>query len=592
MENIPVETSAQTASKNSLALRTVSQLFNNIYYIPEYQRGYRWQPQQITELLNDINAFKPEETAIPDQTTWYCLQPLAVKKVSQKIIEKYNFSDPENCFEVIDGQQRLTTIFIILHYLNLRFTENRRKTLFEIHYATRERSWTFLKNELNEKVIDNSNIDFSHMSNAYKAVFDWFTEKQKDIRFDENIFESKLLKSTKVIWYESREDDSIALFTRINIGKIPLTNAELIKALFLNTSNFKKSDQYDINLKQLEIAHEWDNIEYSLQNPSFWYFINEKENLLDTRIEFIFNLMSEKPENDESVSENFTFDYFSKKFKTNSTVEVTQNWDEIKLYFQKLTEWFDDRKLYHKIGFLITFGEKIPTLIELSKGLTKKQFRTALNAKIKRKLSKVQLSTLSYPKPVIKRILLLHNIQTMLNNSKEDSRFPFDRYKQERWDIEHINSAGEEMPENEKHQQDWLNETVPFLEKNRELKDRALNLQKGEFSKLYHDIIDWFNESGKTDGTDGIGNLVLLDSKTNRGYKNSVYPVKRSKIIERDKNGTFIPICTRNVFLKFNSLQVSQMTFWGEQEQKDYFDDIKRVLLKYLSEQLEDKKDE
>jgi hypothetical protein len=90
--------------------------------------------------------------------------------------------------------------------------------------------------------------------------------------------------STKVIWYEtSKIDDSIDIFTRINSGKIPLTNAELIKALFLNSSNFAKADSEKLRLKQLEIASEWDRIEYALQDDSFWYFINKNENNLGNK---------------------------------------------------------------------------------------------------------------------------------------------------------------------------------------------------------------------------------------------------------------------------------------------------------------------
>src|SRR5690606_40955167 len=103
----------------------------------------------------------------------------------------------------------------------------------------------------------------------------------------------------------SSDLDSTDIFTRINSGKIPLTNAELIKALFLNSSNFENVDAEKLRLKQLEIASEWDRIEYALQDDSFWYFINKSENNLATRIEFIFNLMSDRKEkrSEEHTSE-------------------------------------------------------------------------------------------------------------------------------------------------------------------------------------------------------------------------------------------------------------------------------------------------
>lgn len=93
------------------------------------------------------------------------------------------------------------------------------------------------------------------------------------------------------------------------MGKIPLTNAELIKALFLCAENFEQNSE-SIRLKQLEIANEWDRIEYALQNPEFWYFLNKEESERPTRIEFIFDLMSEKKSKDDDY---FTFRHFSKR---------------------------------------------------------------------------------------------------------------------------------------------------------------------------------------------------------------------------------------------------------------------------------------
>ena len=75
-----------------------------------------------------------------------------------------------------------------------------------------------------------------------------------------------------------------------------------------------------------------------------------------------------------------------------------------------------------------------------------------------------------------------------------------------------------------------------------------------------------------------MSNLVLLDSGTNRSYKNAVFPAKRKTIIEKEKDGTFIPICTKNVFLKYYTQDVIQMTFWDEKDRKAYFDNIKSTV--------------
>ena len=71
-------------------------------------------------------------------------------------------------------------------------------------------------------------------------------------------------------------------------------------------------------------------------------------------------------------------------------------------------------------------------------------------------------------------------------------------------------------------------------------------------------------------GTDNIGNLTLLDSKTNRSYKESSFDIKRKIIIDREAKGLFVPLCTKNVFLKVYSDDLSNMSQWTDQDKEDY----------------------
>src|SRR5690554_2577123 len=333
-------------ANNNISIKRINDLLKSNFFIPSYQRGYRWTEQQVTDLLNDINEFSPKEIPNSNEKTWYCLQPIVVKQKS------------ENEWDVIDGQQRLTTIFLVIHYMNEMWKGKQKNNEFNLRFETRDKSQEFLKNILvdeisDEVVVNDENIDFHFISKAYSTIHNWVKSNDK---LDTGNFESKFIHSSKIIWYEtSINDDSIDIFTRINSGKIPLTNAELIKALFLNSSNFEKADSEKLRLKQLEIASEWDRIEYTLQDDSFWYFINKSENNLATRIEFIFNLMSDKPSDDKYS----TFHFFNGKFKTKSEKEINDNWQEIKKYFQTIEEWYNDRELYHKIGYLIAVGTDI-----------------------------------------------------------------------------------------------------------------------------------------------------------------------------------------------------------------------------------------
>lgn len=550
---------------NNISIRTINDLLKNNFFIPSYQRGYRWTEQQVTELLNDINEFSPKEIENSNERTWYCLQPIVVKKKD------------DNEWDVIDGQQRLTTTFLILHHLNQGYVENRRKKLFGLKYETRENSADYLQKELNGETINDTNIDYYFISSAYKTICDWF--KNKGEQFDVNTFESKFNFSTKVIWYEtSAKDDSIDIFTRINSGKIPLTNAELIKALFLNSSNFAKADSEKLRLKQLEIASEWDRIEYALQDDSFWYFINKNENTLATRIEFIFNLMSDKPSDDKYS----TFHFFNEKFKTKSEKEINDNWQEIKKYFQTLEEWYNDRELYHKIGYLIAIGTNIKNILKEKKEKSKTKFSYWIDQEIESKFKNVNLEEVEYNGKYVREILLLHNIQTMLNNENETNRFPFDRYKKESWDVEHIHAIATEVNVKIENQIDWLKNNFIKTDNhhNEELNNRIEFIKSGNTidENEFEDIVDYV--LGEEDNS--LRNLCLLDSGTNRSYKNDSFKEKRKKIIEREIEGTFIPICTKNVFMKYYSANVKDIEVWNENDRTSYFEKIQKVINQYL----------
>ena len=92
-----------------LETRVVGGIRGN-YFIPSYQRGYRWTKTQVYDLCNDLleYALRPNKNS----KAFYSLQPLIVRKTKQ-IINGEN----EDVYEVIDGQQRLTSINILLRYL-------------------------------------------------------------------------------------------------------------------------------------------------------------------------------------------------------------------------------------------------------------------------------------------------------------------------------------------------------------------------------------------------------------------------------------------------------------------------------------------
>jgi len=495
------------------------------------------------------------------------------------------------------NQGRTLLSYLEKEHLRRPVNEAFKKPLYSLEYETRQNCENFLQNIHQAPEADN--IDFFFMTQAYQTVKLWFSERDYN---DNNKLLNCLLaklpddRSVKFIWYDISDEClgneyAVDVFSRINIGKIPLTNAELVRALFLQRGH---SQNGEVRLKQLQIASEWDAIEKQLQAPSFWHFINRfsKHTHYETRIEFIFDLMKGKKRGDEAF---FTFHKFNADFTTGKT-DVDQLWMEVKYYFLTFDEWYQDRELYHLIGFLVECGESVVELKDESEraSSTKTKFRQYLHRKIHKQVN-CQLSELSYGDAEVKKVLLLFNIQTLLATREADIRFPFDRYKRENWDIEHIRSQTDTVITG-KERFAWMEDLIAYFEKSRFSKNTPEvsgfissikklltqpKLDDSAFTKLFEEVHQHF-EQGNAPWADELGNLTLLDSGTNRSYKNAFFPVKRARIIDNDRQGVFVPICTKNVFLKYYSLTLSELMYWNESDAQDYLGAIEQTLKDYL----------
>ena len=575
---------------SNISLKLVRELLGETFYIPAYQRGYRWTERQVSDLLGDVYAFQTSDENL-SRDGFYCLQPIVVKQRKSP-----------GGWEVVDGQQRITTLFLILQHLNQRFAEEYRKELYDIDFETRENSKDYLT-ELDETQAEN-NVDYHFIFAAHQTIGDWFTGKDHLV----NDFESALLNRVKVIWYELPEsENAIDAFTRLNIGKIPLTNAELIRALFLRSKNFP---QATANLTQLKIAQEWDSMEKALQDDDFWYFLIKDHAPRPNRIEFIFDLITETentvPKNNRLTGDDlYSFHYFNETLTLEETTPEDL-WTKIIKHFQILEEWYRNKELFHLIGYLINEGETVLRLIRLSsesngkrafrgelkdnifsrllsdQGTNREEIETdVLRDKIDRFLNGLEYETNYSSIKIIKSTLLLFNIASIIANNQSIIRFRFDYFKKEKWDIEHIHpvTVEQSMMAN-KDKKAWLDMVYQYLSKVPEAEDLKNKAGKmiGEdnyeddemFETLYMEILKHFGDCETHETENGIGNLALLDSGTNRSYKNAVFPIKRERLLDRDREGTFVPLCTRNAFLKVYSEKVDNLLFWSKDDQKDY----------------------
>jgi uncharacterized protein with ParB-like and HNH nuclease domain len=625
-------------------IRPISELIGEKFFVPRYQRGYRWGKQEITELLDDIleyyEAAKPGNNEIKSGK-FYCLQPIVVKKRKCKNEDHQSIS----VWELIDGQQRLTTILIILTYLeDIRQFHDNKTEIYSIDFETRRNCNSFFKDKEFVDHINDSNVDFYHISRGYKYVKDWFNDK---LTFRLNILKTILEKESNVsiIWYEAEDDSnssyiessSIDLFTRLNEGKIPLTDSELIKALLLQSDRYPISELRYAKQRLFEIASEWDEIEASLQDEKFWLFLNDDTYNPSSKIEFVFKLLADEWNKDKRLIqyedkdgkpkhyEYLVFDKyliekrlnFEKDTNPNKEIldPVNEVWKEIKETYSKFSEWYEDHNLYHYIGYLLAIDEKnkVKLIKELLQNeakknvfidILKKKIANAVNIKKKKKENSTELkklADLSYGEDndEIIKVLLLLNIETLIKYSKENARFSFHLYKKEKiTSIEHIHPQNpENIDTNEDRSVIWLklhrNSLQLFIIKE-EMKEKydsiILSIDKllikfniDEFKITYSDILELYSKMSeiKENEVHTLYNLALVDKDTNSTLNNSFFDIKR-EILKENKLGKYIPICTQRAFSKYYSSSPQEMIFWSNEDRNSYFRAIKKMYNSYI----------
>lgn len=574
-----------------LCLKSVSELLEVDFTVPAYQRGYRWTPQQVNDLLDDISYFQKN----PEAGSYYCLQPIVVRAAEGRQER-----------ELVDGQQRLATIKLILLYLK-KLLEAIGKKPPALQYQTRDRLSSYLEGP--DEAGKDTSVDTFHVYRAYQTVGKWFENNRHDgteqLAFLQCMLNTKDAgRNVQVIWYELPPGTrAVDVFTRLNVGKIPLTNSELIRALFL-----RRGDKLDeaSRIRQLRIAQEWDDIEKKLQSDALWYFIQKDRGAGGPRIEFIFDLMAREDGHEQATrqpgDQYRTFRFFSER--VGAPGDADGKWRKVKQTFMSLEEWFNDRALYHLVGYLVHTGTEISDLQKCIKDQRKSQSESLLKARIFKcvfgnglptcsddvgKEIEGKVGELEYGNTAIKKCLLLFNIASLLAKTASTVRFPFDSYAKQDWDIEHIHARKDDMPRRPEDQERWLQDLCKYwkppdktgaaelVKKAKDLLNpsppAANDFSKG-FQELYEEVISHFAPNGSATSGDGgenaLGNLALLDSRTNRAYKNHIFPVKRNWILELDSGGEFVPPCTRNLFLKCYSKSPGDLMVWSQQDREDY----------------------
>lgn len=600
------------------------------FLIPSFQRGFRWEEKQVTDLLEDIKQFANDDNMKSDS---YFLQPIVVKACK--------YYDKE-VYEVLDGQQRLTTMLLILKRLMKRLGEDEREMyenfLYDIVYTNRPQL-----DFNNPNASDN--IDSYYLYEAKRIIDEWFKEQTRNKQNLNNFTGSLLYKQkrqVKIIWYAIDEDSedlvSINIFNRLNKGKISLTSSELIKALFIMDYDLRaKGDR----LPAEQLSMEWNEMERKFQDDNFWYFISDDNNGIQTRIDVLFDFVTCRDENKDT---DYSYREFQKLYdfcrdqernKTNEEFvadwsndihNMSDAWKQVRRTFDRLVAWYEDNMYYHYVGYLVAIGFtplQIYNHLENEKH-ARKEFEpeyewtvddtmVSLRKKMMERfrqdnkyIKKDAIDEFEYNSEYVPRVLLLFNVESC--RKSENVRFSFDKYKKGNWDVEHVDSQNDATLQEYDDRMRWL-ENVKFIlglehtGRSKELikecqslidefKERAkVNVDK--YRAFYQKINKFYSaESGEDDSDvdlttkkkDYLSNLTLLDSATNREYKDAPFAYKRYCIVKYDRMGDrFIPLCTRNLFLKYYTDSNRDASYldnmrWNSADRKGYMNAMHEVI--------------
>lgn len=579
--------------------------------IPNYQRGYKWEISNVEDLLNDINNINNIDK------NEHCLHNLT-------IIEN------ENKWEIIDGQQRLTTIFLILKYLN--------KECYSLSYKIRQNTEDFFNNEINDIIknlkdnkykkelelfndMKNKNNNYNkqdiyYICRALFTIYNWFNKNYKD-----KPIEAFIEKLESVYFYKHEIKTNIkgeTIFSNLNSGRVPLTDIELIKAdLIINISKLEtkgNENEILINEKRSNIGRLWDEMESWLAQDEVWYWIAPKNNSVN-KLLLLFNLCSELKEG-ENIYEKYYNYVYDKNLKCDYS-KIKTIWNKIRNYYYTIKDWYLDNDMYHLIGIIVSFGININIIIEDNSNIkNKNELKSKLKNEIiihlkltnkdnKLKFGDIDYLELDYNNDKVNKIFTLLNCLEGYNNKdnrfNEHFRYRFDIHNKYKWSIEHI------IPRNPKKDTilDYFNDIIKILynEQNEELekikveikeklnepkyKDFDGSIEKLKLSnndKLKEEFIEDFNN---IININNIGNLALLGIDTNSSLKNNIFKEKRNILLKFISNdGRFIPPLTLKVFSKtFDGANGEEM-YWTHEDFNKY-EEYQEKKLKYFINSIE-----
>lgn len=369
------------------------------FHIPPYQRGYKWKPKDVGRLLDDIDSFSPDS----ELGTFYCVQNIT-------LVES---AEDKNVYNVVDGQQRLTTTTVILSYLEeydlikdkLSY-DVRQETASFIHRFLYQKSTLADYSSWEEFLEQNTDCDFQdiyYLFQAYHTVKQWFEKTA----CDKASMKDKLLNHVKFIVNLPRNIDEQELFENLNGKRVPLDGADLVRALLITriakqeAGEMKDSVKADVLMNErrvrtgmlLDEINQWwsdtDRQDYFRQFAKEAKSSNDETNRFDTKnypINLLYQLYTLIHTNDKEKP-IVSVASFEQRCKEGGRL-LTDLTD----LQRTLACWYDDKELYHLILFVGIYCDKktFRYLYDLWQRTSRRAFTLELKSYIKKEISAIE----------------------------------------------------------------------------------------------------------------------------------------------------------------------------------------------------------
>lgn len=532
----------------------------------------------------------------------------------------------------MDGQQRLTTLTVILSYLN-EYELINEKLQYNVRKETEEflKEYIFKPNELKniqnwEQFLENTSIkgkdydyqDVFYLFNAYKAIQTWFETYPNSV----TAMKDKILNHVKLIVNLPKNIEEQELFENLNRKRVPLDGADLIRALIITRVAKKEIGDIDDSIKQNVLINERRvKIGLMLDRINHWWADENKKNYFHQ-----FTKESKVPD-EESISFNdvtypinhlyklyvlaygegvLDMEFFEKKVIEDGFL------DELQLLQRTMDNWCNDKELYHLILFTSIYArEKIKEepvlsfkeLLHQWKKLYRKDFIRFLKKRIastevfndlinqtercKEENEKTAFLENWYDNKLITVSVLLDIISILSSNNTCLPARHFKAYKEE---LEHIfpqTPVGDRIKDKIKQTQ-ILKEYIDIINQ---------SLSEEEKININDCDIDWENQNWKDDikfrinnriekviPVNSLGNMCVLHESVNRGYGNDFFLEKRIDIMRKSQEGFFIRPHVYDAFNKIflerhdESIDMKMMNRWDRSDilaRREYI--IKRI---------------